>query len=76
MSGSKSGEICCWNTKKGELDGNPLTVKSFFLNLILVILSEVQKFWFVTDLLIMVDLTFFLGSQEMDYWYIVGTSPP
>ncbi|KAL0734515.1 hypothetical protein Bca4012_010725 [Brassica carinata] len=27
VSGSKSGELCCWNPKKGELDGNPLTVK-------------------------------------------------
>ncbi|KAL0646200.1 hypothetical protein Bca4012_044491 [Brassica carinata] len=26
VSGSKSGELCCWNPKKGELDGNPLTV--------------------------------------------------
>ncbi|CDY50395.1 BnaC09g28860D [Brassica napus] len=25
VSGSKSGELCCWNPKKGELDGNPLT---------------------------------------------------
>ena len=33
VSGSKSGEICCWNPKKGELEGSPLTVKSLLLGI-------------------------------------------
>lgn len=29
VSGAATGEVCCWIPKTGELDGNPLTAKSF-----------------------------------------------
>lgn len=74
MSGSKSGEICCWNPKKGELEGSPLTVKSLLLGIGPVVL--VQCPYALVCYLLPLSFTFFLGSQEMDYWYLVGTSPP